>query len=553
MNFNLAGSQFGEFQVGHSQQNAGDLMNTNLRAVLFVFRPYQNQFEDVSLRPFSYNFDTNFLNDVQKVTETSTRTDMSASALLQNMKHQINFNDYIVPTPTAQLTFKASHLSLNHRFILMLTDDAKNLIMPNTAFSTGGNNKQRRIYNGYFLDEPFTTGGFGMRKILNPNAQMVITHKTVVGMIGMSDQFGYREKLSTHVSDEIFNPEASLALTSVNVGGYGNQIHLMTPDNCLNDVDVTAEGDTFIAPSGYSDFNKQRDNTAVSSILEQPDHNVTHIVRGMIKHIDEQNNKNTMLGRSTSASFDDRYVSDELARMSMRGHLAMRRGNLNSVFDLDINACISAVDVDNLVNGTLQVEEIDLTRPMYYDTADQAEQSITNQFSSLISAVVIPILTGAGLDSMQFTYEITNIRGQIESDFRIANPMSNYPVGEFEMANMIRAVQYELENGIFKTIFDQFGDFAVAVNACASGMTSVRLSLVGMGINNSVDFEFPSCMGGLVSPLIGDAASQSHNSESVESLFSIALGQRDVTSSNYLHDEDHRGFMDLANSFQFEG
>jgi hypothetical protein len=550
MSLNLSGSQFGEFQIGHAQQNASGIMNTNLKAVLFVFRPYQGQFEDVSLRPFNYRFDTNFLNDVQKVTDMSTRTELSPTAQLAGMKQHLNFNDYIMPTRVAQMTFKASQLSHNHRFILILTDDATGLVAPNTQFSTGGNNKQRRIYTGYFLDEPYAPGIFGGGNNLNPHATMIITHKTVVGMMGTSDQWGYRERLSTHVSDEIFNPTVTTALTSVNVGGYKNDIHLMTPENCLSGVDMTAEGDTLVMPGVHSEMSKQRANSSVSSILEQPDHNVTHIVRGMIRHVDEQNNKNIMLGRSTAASFDDRYVTDELARASMHNHLMLPRGNLNSRFDLDINSNISPVDIDNLVNQSLEVIPINLDRPSYYDTMDQTEASITNQYSFLISAVVIPILSGAGLDSLQFTYEIAKIRGVVESEFRIANPMANYPVSDVELANIIRAVQYELEQGIFKTIYESVGDFGVTVGACVTGMTSVRLNLVGMGINNPVDFEFPSCMGGLVSPLIGDAASHGNNSENIEGVFNIAMGKNNTPS--YFNDDD-KNFMSLANSFLPDG
>lgn len=550
MSFNLSGSSFGDFNIGHSQQNAVGIMHTDLRAVLFVFRPYQNQFQDVGLRPFGYMFDTNFINDVEEVTATASRTELTSSALLQNMKSKVNFNDYIMPSRDAQLTFKASHLSYNHRFILIMTDDAKGLAMGNTMFSTGGNNKQRRIYTGFFTDEPFTRGMFGGKPVLNPDSTMVITHKTVVGMTATSSQWGYQEKLSTHMSDEIFNPSASLPLTSVNMGGHETEIHLMTPDNCLNTVDATVEGDTVILPGVSSDLNRWKANTQVSSILEQPDHNVTHIVRGMIKHVDEQNNRNIMLGRSTQASFDDRYVHEDLARISMRNNLMMPRANMTTSFDLDINASISPVDIDKIVNGTLEVVDINLERPDYYETMDQMEMSMTNQYSFLISSVVIPIISGAGLDSLQFSFEMANVRGQVLTDFRIGNPMANYPVSDQAMADMIRAVQFELENGIFKTIYDAVGDFGVTVSACVTGMTSVRLNLVGMGMTNPVDFEFPSCMGGLVSPLIGSAAAQSHNSHSVESLFNVAMGKN--PNPGYFNDDD-KGFMSLANSFQFDG
>ena len=552
---NLTGSQFGNFDNGVSL-NAMGALQTTARAVLCVLRPYHNQFEDVAIRPMNYRFDDNFLNEVHELTETALRAEMTHGSLIKGLKTKTNFNDYVVPTPQAQMTFKASALSHHHRFILILTDSASDLITPNTNFALSASNKMRRIYTGYFLDEPFSRLNFSSKPALNPNAIMVITHKTVVGMTGSSDQFGYRERMATHSSDDIFQYRASLDLTSVNIGGHESSIHLMTPEHCLSGVDSTAEGDTLILPGIDSDLSRWKANDQATTILNQPDHNVTHLVRNVIKHVDEENNRNIMLGRSTQASFDDRYVNEEIARMQMRSNLAMPRSRLTRNFDLDINDQISPVDIDNMVNGTLEVQDFDVSRPMYYETLDQSHASVLNQYSALIAYVVGPVISGAGLDSMKISYEIANMNGMVQDSWRQNTPMSNYPVSEEQMGKMIWAVKHELENGIFRTIFDAMGAFSVMIDVCVSGMTSVRLSLVDMGIINGVDYVVPTCMGGMVSPLLGDSASLYSNNQAVETLFGIATGSH-VSPGNFDSDDIAFGqyanrFMDSRNAIEFD-
>lgn len=543
MKLNLTGSQFGESHIGHTQQNAANVTMTDAAAILYVFNPYEGQFQDVGLRPFNYRFDTNFLSDIQEISDNAKRAIGSASALIGGLEAKSNLSDYIVPTPGANLAFRASQLSHHHRFILVLTDTGGGLQMPNTAFSTG-NNKLRRIYSGYFMDEPFGRMGLGGNYNLNPNAVMVITHKTVVGMTTDSSQWGSFSRLTTHSSDEIFNRQATQSLTSVNVGGAGNEVHLMTPDSCLNEIDMTEEGGTIVVPGQNSAVHKWKGSNLVSSILEQPEQNVSHVVKGLIKYQDDQTNRNTMLGRRGMASFDDVYVDEGHHRMMMASHLKLPRSGYNSKFDLDVDSVISPVDIDNMVNHQLQIVPFDLKRPMYYETLDQFEASVLNQYSFLIASVVCPIISSVGLNDLEFVFEVANMNGRIEPNWTIHGATPNYPVGEEELRKMVRSAQVELESGIFRTIFDSKGDFGVAVKANSTGMTVVRLVLAGQGYNNTVDFEFPSCMGGLVSPLLGDAASRMQNSHEIESLFNIAAGK---TAPSYFTEDDHK-YADYANS-----
>lgn len=543
---NLTGMSFGQQQIGHDKQNASNLLLTKSNAILFIFTPFQNQFEDVGLRPYTYRFDDNFLNDFQQVTDLAKNAGINQSSLIDQMNTNLNLNDCIIPDPEAKMMFRASHLSGNYRFVLVLTDNGSGLTMPNTSFG-GGNNQVRRIYTGYFLDEPIGRTTLGGKPTTNPNSVMVITHKTVVGTTFSSSSWGQQSKVVTRSSDEIFNPHASLQLTATTMAD--NRIHLMTPDNCLNSVDMTEEGDTLIMPGVQSDLTRWNASSYVPGVLEQPEFNVSQIVKATIRYQEEMNNRGLMLGRRASASMDDHYVDESMHRMKMVNHLQLPRSSNNTRFDLDVDSHISASSLDDMVDGNLEIIPITLERPMYYETADHAERSLTNQYSFFIATVISPMLSGVGLNDIDFAFDIANIRGTVETSWRIDGAGPHYPVSAEQVNDMVRAVKYELEQGVFKTIFGSVGDFSVYVRANATGMTAVRLSLVGMGYTNPVDFTFPSCMGGLVSPLLGDSVSHQYNSSAVESLFHIATGS-DRTPS-YFNDED-RQYLNHYNSLNLD-
>jgi hypothetical protein len=225
--------------------------------------------------------------------------------------------------------------------------------------------------------------------------------------------------------------------------------------------------------------------------------------------------------------------------------MSLPRARRNGPLDLDVDSRISPVDLDRMVNGDLDVIDFDNPAPIYYETADQMETSMTNQYSFLIASVISPVMNSAGLNEIQFEYQIARMRGMVQDDFRVYSAAANWPVPQGDLMAMTKAVEVELTNGIFRTIFDSKGDFHVIVSANATGMTTIRLSLVGQGYKNPVDFEFPSCMGGLVTPLLGDASVNTTNSEAVEGLYNVATGTSPVVN-HFTHDDN--AFMNYANT-----
>ena len=549
MSLNLAGSSyFGETDFGHTQQNAGNVMDTDQKAMLYVFKPYQNQFADVGLRPFQYNFDENFIAETQQISDLSKRGSAQSSSLISGLMASTNLNDNMMPSFASSMVFKASHLSDRYRFILLLTEGANNLINGNTIAASHSNSHVRRIYTGYFEDEPFNPTTFSdSRRTLNPNAFMVITHKTVMGTSLQHGQFGSRTEINTHSSEEIIHPQLAKGL--IGYSQANTDLFLMTPSNCINSIETNEDNVSIAIPGAHSNMSRDIGANVVADILEQPGHNVAQIVKGMIRFQDDITQHNRLSSRKVDRYFADDFADESIARMKLGKYMDLPRSRMMSAFDLDLDGRISADDIDRKVGGQLQVIDFDLERPMYYETADQMEASVTNQYSFLIAAVIVPILSSAGLNAMNFEYQIARRSGQIQEDFRTNSAEPNWPVPQSDLLSMAKAVEMELINGIFATIFHSKGDFHVAVNANATGMTVIRLSLVGQGYVNRVDFELPSCMGGMISPLIGDARDNATNSEAIETLYNVATGTQSVTNS---FNDDDRNFMNHTESLSWD-
>lgn len=548
MSFNLVGSYFGD-GINDGGQSAPDLMNTGKKAVLYVFKPYDNQVGDVAMRPFSYRFDDNFLAAAAEVNDLAARGTTSASSVVDNMMTKMNFSDHIAPAFAPSMVLRGHLLADKWRFILIFTESGSDLRIGNTIGSTNNSNSQmRRIYTGYFEDEPLNYRSFS--KALNPNSFMVITHKTVLGSSTSHGRLGPETQLNTWASDEIVHPQLSLNLTAgyQTSGGTGG-LYLMTPDNCVNSISTDDHGYSISVPGAHSDISRDRGSDYVPDILEQPAWNVAHVVRGLIGYQDEMSTRNRLSTRQSDRMFDDPVLDGGLTRNKFARHLSIPRSKTAGRFDLDVNDRISPVELDRMVEGALDVIDFDLQRPQQYETLDQMSANMTNLYSSLIASMISPLMNSAGLNEMQFEYQIANRRGQVLDDFRLFSAAANWPVPDIDLAAMVRAVQTELKMGVFDTIYRANGAFHVVVSANATGHTSVQLSLVDQGYKCHAPFEIPSFLGGLISPLLGREIDNTSNSEAIETLHNISTGS---AAFGRTFNDDDRSFANYVNELDLD-
>jgi hypothetical protein len=511
---------------GYRDQNMPRIMDTNEQAVLYVFRPYAGQFQDVAFRSYQYNFDENFVQDLQERTDLAQRGNTSDFKVLEDLMVNHNLNDHITAAFQPSLTLQSRHLANVWRFILVFTQKANQLIGANTLAHSPMNSEIRRIYNGFFVEEPFNPATISNNKrTLNPHAMMTITHKSTLSTKIDSGRLGREVSINAQVSEEIIAPNLVTDLVAYN-GLGADDWFLMTPENCLNGLEESADGSVLAMPSIHSNVSGDKGNQVVADFLELPNHNVGHAVKGMLRFQTDTTTRNQLGINQPVSRFEDEFLDEATNRQKMANYLGVKRSHYSDpTTDLDVDSQISAAELDRRVNNMLKVVDFAIERPIYYDTLDQSDLNIQNQYSALISYIVVPLLNTAGLNSINFMYQVVRRGGQVHEEFLTRNSEPTWPVPAFTKTKMEKAVEMELVHGVFHTMFNSVGDFHVLVEANVTGFTKVRLNLVGQGgPRNNTDFEMPSCLGGLISPLIGDDVTNVENTNALEKLYAVASG-----------------------------
>lgn len=551
MTFDRGGSYFGtnDSFAGGVNKNHSNLLDKDAKALLYVFAPNDKTIGDVGLRPFAYHFDENFLAGAGELTNQSLRGVDWSPALVEDMMLRSNFSNNMTVSSQPSIHLKTSYLSSSWRFILILTEKSRDLIGVNTVMSTGGNQQVRRIYTGFFEDEPFNpTTLTDYRRTPNPHAVMVFTHKTVMGMTTSHGRYGPETMISTRTSEEFVLPAYTKSLATGSGFNQRDELHLMTPANCVNSIATSEDGYSFATPGVHSNITNDQGVIPVSDLFEQPSQNVSYVLKGLLKTQDDFNARKRMAHRRTDRFFEDSFMGEGFHRQSLANNLEIPRSPKMSVFDLDVDSRISVQDLDQMVSGDMDVVPMNMESPLFYDTADQSESSVTNKYSFLIASVMSPILNSAGLNELQFAYQKAWVRGEVRDNFKVEGAAANWVVPQEDLNQMVRAVMTELASGIFDTIFQSMGDFHVVVNAYVTGITTVRLSLVGQGMKCHTDFELPSYLGGIISPLIGTDINNAENTQSIEGLYGVATGSSEPSYFN----QDDKDFMNYANNLSFD-
>lgn len=550
MSLNLIGDFNPNGQLGFGGNHSQAMASTDGKAVLYVFKPYLANMDDIAIRSMTYGFDDNFLEGTREIIDVAKRGAAQGSTLIQELGSAVNLNDNMMSAFSPTMMIRMAHLADKWRFVLILTESANDdLNIGNSFVAKPSNSSIRRIYNGFFEDEPFNPLTFAsQRRTLNPNSFMVFTHKTIVGMATTHGRMGPTTMLNTHDSEEIIRPQVTSAL-AIPASEQTNELFVMTPQNCMAGIASDDQGFSYSVPGAYSNVTNDSSSTVVPDFLEQPKHNIGHVVRGLIHHQEEIIARTAISHNRLDSFFGDAFLDDGLARGQLGRHLGVSRSRRQSVFDLDVDDKISTSTLNDMVRGDLDIVCCDIDRPDYYETADQRIESMCHQYSALMAAVICPILNSAGLLEMSFQYEVMQRAGRKEDRFITRDAVPCYTIHPNEVVRMAKAVEFELVSGVLRTIFESKGDFVIAVNASTTGTTAVRLHLVGQGHHSPVDFEVPSFMGGIISPLIGGRIANAYNSEAIESLYGITSG---MASPGVQFNDDDLAFQNAANHFTLD-
>ena len=517
--------------------NGQDLLQNTHRAILYVFAPFARQFGDVALRPLEYRIDENLTDKIRQTLDIHRRESIDSSALLRNLESSVNLSEYMTTSTVPDMVLRASRLNEYFRFILIFTDNNRNAIHAGTY--TGDNGNQIRwIYSGFFLEEPFNFKTFrDHRHSLNLNAHGIITHKTKLNLITRYGAHGGQTNIDTRSSENILNGEIASGLIIPTRQNQSTSINIMDPMSCFNSQGMGSRSSFMSTPTINSSLALQPGSAQFADTFERPNENVSKIISGLMTAQDHQL-RQQHYNRHQHAIADDIGFGEELFENKLGNYFNIPRSSNQSLFDFDVNQNLTLGHIDKIVNHELQVIPLIKNRPEMYETADQFASNYRAQFSSLIAMVLPSMMNAIGINAIDFAYEIVRTRGTVQKQFPVFSRETTWPMQDQAQVNgMVRALQCELDEGIFRTIFETVGDFSVTVNANATGFTTVVLNLVGQGSPiDPTPFEVPSVLGGMVSPIIGSDVINNENYHKISELASLVRESNNTSSYN---ESDH--------------
>lgn len=511
---------FGDREFDRPNKNSDRVFQSREKAILVLLEPIEKQFGDVGYRPMLYNFDRGEMRRRgEDLLIKSGRGAHSVDDMAASMFRGLDAAASMTPSLKTNGLLKASHLNEKHRFILILTTNARGRIQSNTrVLNRNVSGMTRRIYSGICDDIPVERGLFGRDKTLNPNCRLQVMRK-VVTEIGREDTArGSITNLNNRFNDEVINPKLVDTLRTSREEG----IELLLPERVSGGI-VATEDQIASAPGLATDISDEKEEIIFSNTLENPRNHLDTLSRAFTLMVDDKEASDRVNNRRDSAWDMDNEHALELRTSSFQNYLHVPTSGMIDEDDLDMHDTILLGDIDDRFDP--EVIEIDIENALMYDVADHSEGSLINQYSYLIAIVTPTILSSLGLNKVQFTYSVERRPGGMpDESFRIRETETVYDVSRSELEGIERAFRSEMRKSCLDHIFATIQDFHLVCTCDVTGFTTIRLNPVALGMRNDVDFEMPTLLGGNISPMIGSTVDAATNTDSLVDVWQTLLG-----------------------------
>jgi hypothetical protein len=497
---------------------SGLIKSIGERAVfIYFFEGVPNQFLDQAIRPYHYNIDDRTASVTGDMVQMVMAAKIPVDAAVKNISNTVNLSGAIMPSTDMRMQFQASQLSDNYRF-LMITSEQVGKPIGNAG---GPGTRIRRIYTGVVMGgEPVSKTLFLAGRhsdAINPNAGLLITQKTVLSNRVSYNGLGVSgDQVSVRESNSYYHGTLAKNMTVHSANDLSSRVASLMPNNVLAGVELDIENGQYLASPSYElDASTDVAATTISNKFHGGKLHMENLIGGAINGNVE--NQRTSMGSFGVDSYSRNYEQSaniaplECFRHALTQHTAP---STLSELDFDEHQLVNLRQLDQKFGNDLEMTIDRLNRPMYYGTADQTQNGIINQLSTMLIHMVSTVMTDYGLGDMRFDYRAMKdpVFGNMVPSWNIQHSAPFWPTAtETEVLMRTDAAKSVLESTVFKMIFDSYHDFYVSMRVDTTGHSACRLSLVEQGMISEVDFEIPTALGGLVSPMMADSPAFAYN------------------------------------------
>lgn len=470
---------------------------------LFNHRPQVSKFTPrfrESFEEYMYNLQT----------KSVTPTECKNLGLVASQENVLSVSDKI----DTRLDLRP--LDENWRFLLILKDQTVRGGGVDVATSL---TKYDVLLEGYCVGEPVSPWG----KHMNPECQLRITHKRVIRKVFRHGPYGQELSSSKiHHNNYVLDPFQS-------EGGF-NPTYRVDFDSCKRDLTVSDGSVVYATPlapnsrggppkfsphiyhtsSVFRDFATQLKETQ-DQLNGEYGNTQTQDYRSLMYFEQKDDFFSTLKAVASSEPlYFNRIGPDEGDYLTLK-HVADK-------FHLE--------------------PKIIRYNKMSVDTVSDTGGTPRDIFNPLIAETVMGLMAHNHISRMTFSfvsaYEVVKEDGHaVYIDDYIDSPTIKHPL---EARGMVENIINALKTGLFRSIYNQYGEFDVCVTADLSSMIYVMLNFADNVVRFQQPYQYPACYAGMVSSSMGNQDICHRNHDSYLSLLNSGVNAFEEYRGNWAED-----------------
>lgn len=486
-------------------------------ARLFIFPP--RRVIDTCKRPHTYDLSQQFVDNVTDRVYNTIHGSGSGDV------HRASYMDDIPSAVGAVIPSNHGYMVNNRPFeenwtwIFQLDNVSNNT----GSIYTGPRLCNRRVYCGYFVNEPCTRN-MG-RVIENPSAVMHILHSSAFRVDRTASATGTMNRM-------IMNADTDFVPASVCMMTNSNLTELLRPQDIAESSAPTSEGGTWV-----SNFNSLSANEnkiiPVNTSIGSPRQHLHELVMSAMRGVEEATvNTSTasVLSPITNSAFGTGV------------------GNISNCIH---NNLVSTVGADTIGLDGTSTYQLATLRSMFPgmelivseapmgsidDLANQSVITRSNSGSNIVVTTVPVLASNCGLSELAFRYtSYVPVDG-----FVINNSIGNRDAFKFDnfatwseepdtvSKNRIKSFMDHFRRQVTPMLYHLGGDFELMCSYTSSGLCDVLLIYNEDPTNTMGIYQSPLFLGGLNTPIVGSNSDKQHNADQLQSFkYGIEAGMHE--------------------------
>lgn len=481
-------------------------------SVLFLFQPLARPFTDQLHRPLTYRLSDEVLTAAHVAAHRVENQGKSPRAAVESVLAAPYALDAMMPSFDPMARIGLSNLSNTWKF-LFVTNGFQSTPEKMTPWAQG--NAGRELYFGYFVDEPINPTTLHMAQpTLNHDAKMVITHKSVIHSTVAHTPQASIPRFHTLMDAAMLDPMTMTALSD-------RPLQVNDPLHLSQNTEMQSGGAgvhyAIPQPVAANDLSYQSVPIAIDASLQNPQENLRTLMNAAIA-ANSKVQTDRQFGRNTA--FEDNYTHDDIISESMEGYFQSASAAAN--FGLRPDQAHTLGMLWQIYQP--QVFPVASDRSVLFSPADQSRRHASTVFCALLSSAIPPLLMQAQILHLAFQYESRSYDRNQPQVWTIYSVQAAVPMPDEILHRKVQAVMQELEQGLFRGMVQQRGDFAVHGSFGVANVTHCYVNF-HCDTERMVDpYEVPSVLGGLTTSLVADSNTTFQNSAQYAQLLQAMTG-----------------------------